>query len=171
MIDLQGIIRRLSDNAQAIHALVVAIPAEQAEWKPNASAWCMQQVMEHLYNEERIDFRKHLKELFSIPPQPWNHWHTAEYIPVAHCDEALDLFLAERQASLEWLEALSAPKWSAEVRTSFGPENEELALRAGDLLFSWVAHDFLHIRQINELLYAWIERQAAPYSLRYAGGW
>jgi hypothetical protein len=34
-----------------------------------------------------------------------------------------------------------------------------------------VAHDFLHIRQMNELQYAWNETQAAPYAVQYAGGW
>jgi hypothetical protein len=46
-----------------------------------------------------------------------------------------------------------------------------LVLSAGDVLVSWVAHDFLHIRQLNEVLYAWNEKQASPYSVQYAGGW
>ena len=44
-------------------------------------------------------------------------------------------------------------------------------LTAGDLLASWAAHDLLHLRQLNELRYAYLIQVAAPYSVRYAGDW
>ncbi len=170
MIDIETIITQLAADAQAIRALVGAVSDDQAQWKPAPDTWSMQQVMEHVYNEERIDFRKHLKEMFSDPPQPWGSGPES-WVGVASCRQALVGFLAEREASLAWLRSLESPDWEIESRASFGPGNDVIVLRAGDVLVSWVDHDFLHLRQMNELNHAWNEKQAAPYSVRYAGGW
>jgi len=58
MIKIDDIARRLSANAEAMRSLVQTISDEQAQWQPNPETWSMKQVMEHAYNEERIDFRK-----------------------------------------------------------------------------------------------------------------
>jgi hypothetical protein len=171
MINIEEIIRQLNVNAEAMRALVQTISDAQAQWKPNPETWSMKEVMEHVYNEERIDFRKHLKEMLSDPPQPWGEFHHDEYISVEGCRQALESFLVERKASMAWLKALESPNWDVVTQASFGPAAEVLVLRAGDVLVSWVAHDFLHIRQMNELQYAWNEKQASPYSVQYAGGW
>lgn len=170
-IDISEIIRNLSGNADVIRALVQSLSDEQAQWKPNPETWCLKEVMEHVYNEERVDFRKHLKEMFSNPPQPWGKLQRREYLSVENCRQALEGFLTERMASMEWLKALQSPNWDTTSRTPFGSDGEMLALSAGDVLVSWVAHDYLHLRQINELLYAWNEKQAAPYFVQYAGDW
>jgi hypothetical protein len=171
MIDIEKITHQMTSNAQAIRHLVESISVEQAQWKPDAETWSLQEVMEHFYNEERIDFRKHLKEMFSEPPQSWGRFNLAEYVAVKSCHQALEGFLTERDASIAWLKTLHSPAWDATSKAVFSPEDEVLTLSAGDVLVSWVAHDFLHLRQINELLYAWNEKQAAPYSVQYAGGW
>ena len=44
-------------------------------------------------------------------------------------------------------------------------------LSAGDLLASWVAHDFLHLRQLARLQFQYASLLAEPYSTRYAGEW
>jgi hypothetical protein len=171
MINIEEIIRMLSGNAQAMHSLVQTIPNEQAQWQPNPDTWSMKQVMEHVYNEERIDFRKILKRMFHDPPQPSGETHHEEYVPVADCRQALEGFLMEREASIKWLTGLQAPDWEVSSQWPFGPEGVVTAFRAGDVLLSWVEHDILHLRQVIELLHAWNEKQAAPYSLDYAGGW
>ncbi len=166
MIDIQEIIRQLGSSAEAMRAMVGTIPDEQARWKPDADTWSMKEVMEHVYNEERLDFRRHLKEMFSDPPQSWQQIREEDLVSMDDCRQALDAFWIEREASLAWLKSLSAPDWE---RSSSTPWNS--SIRAGDVLVSWVEHDFLHLRQMIELLYAWNEQQALPYSVRYAGGW
>jgi hypothetical protein len=170
MIDIHSTIRQLTVNAEVIRAFLHTISDEQAAWKPNPETWSMKEVMEHIYNEERIDFRMHLKEMFSSPPLAWDALHE-EYLRVESCRQALDRFLAERESSIDWLKAMKSPDWEVESRASFGPSNEVLVLRAGDVLVSWLAHDYLHIRQMNELLFAWNEKQASPYAVQYAGVW
>jgi hypothetical protein len=170
MIDIADLTRQLTVNAQAMRALVHSISTEQAQWKPGPDAWCMHQVLEHLYNEERLDFRAHLKEISSEPPQPWGAIGWA-WLATSGAQQALEAFLDERESSIAWLTALESADWDATTSASFGPAGDVLVLSAGDLLVSWVAHDFLHLRQMNELLYAWNEKQAAPRSVQYAGGW
>ncbi len=178
MINLDEIIRQLTVNAEAISALMRTIPEEQARWKPNDETWSMLEVMGHVYNEERLDFRKHLKEMFQNPPQgnplgsdsggwtpPWSPFPKEELVSATNLQQALDRFLREREDSLAWLKGLKAADWNITSQAPWGP------ISAGDVLVSWVEHDFLHIRQVNELLYAWVEKQAAPYLVQYAGGW
>ena len=75
MINIRKVVHQLTVNAETIRVLVQAIPDEQARWQPNPETWPMMQIMEHLYNEERIDFRQHLKEMLNDPPQPWGALH------------------------------------------------------------------------------------------------
>ena len=80
MINIAEIIRQLTGNAEAWRALVQTFSNEQAQWKPNPETWSVREVMEHVYNEERIDFRKHLKEMLNDPPQPWGEFRREEYV-------------------------------------------------------------------------------------------
>ena len=121
MIHIEEIIRQLSANAEAMRLLVQTISDEQAQWKPNPETWSMKDVMEHVYNEERIDFRKHLKEMLSDPPKPWAKFQPEDYLPVASCRQALEGFLMEREASIAWLKALAAPDLEAASLAPFGP--------------------------------------------------
>ncbi len=164
MMTLDEIIRQLSANAEAMRAMLGSISEPEAQWKPDPESWCLREVMEHVYNEERLDFRQHLKEMLHDPPLAWGALDE-EYAPVETCRQALDSFLAERKASIFWLRSLDGVNWDAEVVVEWG------TLRAGEVLVSWVEHDFLHMRQMIEVLYAWNEDQAKPYSVEYAGGW
>jgi len=170
MIKLEDIIHQLTVNAEGICALAGTISDEQATWKPTPETWCMKDVMEHFYNEERIDFRMHLQEMLSDPPQAWGSAQHEGYISVESFKEAIERFLRERESSMLWLKDLNTIDGDIKTSAKFGPD-ETITLSTGDVLYSWVAHDFLHIRQINELLYAWCEKQASPHSLQYAGGW
>lgn len=165
MFNLDGVIHQLAGNGQAIHALIQPISDEQAQWKPNPETWSMKDVMTHMYNEERIDFRKHLKEMLGDPPKPWVPFHEDQLTAVADDREALEGFLVERAASIAWLKELESPNWDVVSQAPWGP------ISAGDVLVSWVEHDFLHMRQMIELFYAWNARQADPYSVQYAGDW
>jgi hypothetical protein len=170
MISISEIIRQLSANAEGIRALLESVPDEQARWKPDPETWSLKETMEHVSNEERIDFRRHLRELLHDPAQTWGSSEPKEYLAAASCSQALESFLAERKDSIAWLRSLKSPDWSLTQQIRFGPE-EVMTISAGDVLVSWVAHDHLHFRQLNELLFAWNEQQAAPHSVRYAGGW
>jgi hypothetical protein len=171
MINIDEIVRMMSGTAEAMHSLVGSISDEHARWKPGPDTWSMMQVMEHVYNEERIDFRKILKRMLNEPFQPSGESPQEEYAPVASCRQALAGFMVEREESILWLRGLHAPDWEVTSQWPFGPERVMTTFSAGDVLLSWVEHDLLHLRQVIELLHAWNEKQASPCSLQYAGGW
>jgi hypothetical protein len=163
MMTLDEIIRQMNSNAEAIRALIGTISEQEALWKPNPESWCLKEVMEHVYNEERLDFRQHLMEMLHDPPQAWGPGDDS--MSVETCRQALDGFLAERKTSILWLSSQEGANWDTETAS------EWRTLQAGEVLVSWVEHDFLHMRQMIEVLYAWNEDQAKPYSVQYAGGW
>jgi hypothetical protein len=171
MINISDITHQLTVNAEAIRTLVETVSEEQARWSPDPETWSLEKVMEHLYNEERLDFRKHLKEMLSIPPRPWEKFNPDEHSHLESLHQGLEGFMSERKASLAWINALQVPDWDVASPTPFAPDGEKLVLKAGDVLVSWLAHDHLHLRQINELLFAWNEKRARPYSVQYAGEW
>lgn len=171
MFDIEELTRKMGSNAQAMRALVQNVSDEQGQWKPDPDTWSMKQVMEHICYEERNDFRKILKRMLSQPSQPSGEEQREEYVPDDVCRQALDGFLKEREASIHWLLSLESPDWKVTDRWPFGPSGEVMVFSAGDVLLSWLEHDVLHLRQMIELHHAWNEKQAAPYSLVYAGGW
>jgi hypothetical protein len=170
MINTAEIIRQMTNNTEAMCALVQNVSTEQAHWKPNPETWSLIEVMAHVYNEERMDFRMHMKEMLENPPKAWGELHQG-YTPVQSVRQALEDFILERQASIAWLKSLAEPDWETTTQASFGPANVTISISAGDVFASWVEHDYLHLRQIIELLHAWNEKQSSPFSLEYAGGW
>ncbi len=170
MLDLDQIIERMRTNAAAIAALARDVTDTQARWKPSPEAWSLLEVVNHLYDEEREDFRTRIDYILhrpgeQTPPIDPAGWVTARAYNQRDPRESLDALLHERDASLKWLRGLHDPDWDAEYRAPWG------VLRAGDLLAAWLAHDHLHLRQLNELHYAYLAQQAAPYSVAYAGDW
>jgi len=170
MLDLNHIINRMRANAAAIAALARDVSDAQARWKPAADAWSLLEVVNHLYDEEREDFRTRIDYILhrpgeQAPPIDPEGWVIARAYNMRDPHESLQAFLRERDASLEWLRGLHDPNWDAEYRAPWG------VLRAGDLLVAWLAHDHLHVRQLNELHYTYLSQQAAPYSVEYAGDW
>ena len=62
---------------------------------------------------------------------------------------------------------MDGPDWSLTA-----PHPHYGTLSAGDLLASWIAHDHIHIRQLNRLLRQYLVQQLAPdNAVEYAGNW
>lgn len=162
---------QLADDANRIAALVTGVSDEDARWKPDPESWSILEVVNHLYDEEREDFRVRLDIILSDPDRPWppidpQGWVSERRYNERELEESLENFLAERRASLQWLESLAAPDWSAGCEAPWGA-----TMRAGDMFAAWVTHDQLHMRQLVELHRALTERSAQPYDLQYAGEW
>jgi hypothetical protein len=170
-MDPQEYIAALERNAPVIAALARAMPLEAVAWHPTPDDWSVLEVVNHLADEEREDFRARLDFVLhqssSTPPQ-----HDPESWPVARAYNTRDLeasladFLAERAQSLVWLRGLGDVDWSR-AWTHPSPYRRN----AGDFLVSWAAHDLLHLRQLVEIQFAYRAMQAAPYSVAYAGPW
>lgn len=169
-MNLDYFINRLSLNRGVFESLLRDVPVEQALWKPSPEKWSMLEVVNHLYDEEREDFRSRLELTLKDPAEPWpsidpQGWVVTRKYSERELGPSFDSFLREREKSLSWLKGLSAPAWQNRHEVSGG------ARTAGDLLASWLAHDFLHIRQLARLHWQYISVIGAPYETAYAGPW
>lgn len=164
-------IEYLERNALAIHSLAGNVSAEKASWKPSPEKWSILEIMAHLYDEEREDFRTRLDLLLHSPGKKWppidpQGWVAERQYSKRDMQETVRAFLEEREKSLEWLRELASPAWdNSHEHPVFG------TIRAGDLLGSWVAHDLLHIRQLTHVLWQDVTELSRPYTLAYAGAW
>ncbi len=160
----------LVDSTNMIGSLLMGIDEEQARIRPGPGAWSILEVVCHLYDEEREDFREHLDCIINRPNDEWHRidpsaWVTSRKYNEQNLREMKEKFFGERSKSLDWLKGLSGANWDASHSTPFGDRS------AGQVYASWIAHDNLHIRQLVELRRARIERIAQPYSVAYAGDW
>lgn len=170
-MDLEWAITMLAAQEEAIAGLVAGISGDDAHRRPAPGQWSPLEVMAHLLDEEREDFRTRLDLTLHHPETEWppidpEGWVTARAYQERDFAETVATWRAERRRSLAWLRGLAAPNLTVARRHPAGFE-----LRAGDLLASWVAHDVLHMRQLVELRYALVQQRSAPFEIGYAGDW
>jgi hypothetical protein len=169
-MDLELFITQMNNHAGTIHSLALGIAEEQARWKPDLETWSILEVVNHLYDEEREDFRVRLDHILHHPERAWppinpKGWVVERGYNQRELSQSVDDFLKERQKSLGWLKGLGSPDWQASVTAPFGQ------FSAGDMFAAWVAHDLLHLRQLVELHWAYTLHVAEPYRVNYAGDW
>lgn len=162
--------QELAHNAHVIQALVTGISQADAQHKPDAETWSILEVVCHLIDEERDDFRQRIDIVLHrpdviFPPIHPSAWVTERRYNERDLSEMLALWLSERQQSLDFLAQLAAPDWDTSYTYPYG------TVRAGDLLAAWVAHDILHMRQLIELRHTRLISQTTPFSVDYAGDW
>ena len=162
---------RLAYQAHVIGALAAGVDEEAAHWRPAADAWNIVEVLNHLYDEEREDFRTRFDLTLHQPEADWpaidpQGWVTVRAYDARTIAASLHDFLGERERSIAWLRTLGELDLDREHRHPlFG------SMSAGELLAAWLAHDCLHIRQLNEIRYGWLAAMTAPYVVAYAGDW
>ena len=165
------IAKRLAANAEVYRHLLADVSPEQARWKPAPEKWSQLEVVCHLADEERDDFRRRLDLTLHHPGELWPPndpagWAVERRYNERNLAEVLADFLQERARSTEWLGGLRDVQLGAAYDH---PRSGKIS--AGDLLASWVAHDLIHIRQITRLHYEYLSATSLPYSPEYAGPW
>ena len=172
-MNLDHFINHLSNNKTVVTGLVRGISDEQAHWRPSPADWSVLEVMGHLYDEEREDFRARVQLTLNDPAKVWpaiepGKWVIDRKYNERNPKQVLEHWLRERDESLKWLSSLKSPviHWNnAHIHPS------GISLSAADLLVAWLAHDYLHIRQLNELHYLYLKHTTAPANIGYAGDW
>jgi DNA phosphorothioation-dependent restriction protein DptG len=165
------IIEKLESNFSTFNSLLENISEEQAHWKPSSKKWSLLEITNHLYDEEREDFRQQIKNIFEDPKKEWvpiapAEWVTDREYAKRDMKTSLDKFLEERKNSIEWLKSLDSPNWkTVHVHPKLGEMSAE------NLLANWLAHDYLHIRQITFMHWSYLAFKAPSISLDYAGKW
>jgi hypothetical protein len=169
-MEFSTLYQELQNSTEMIRALLSGITQQESQIKPDPESWSILEVVCHLYDEEREDFREHVdfillrqnEEWHQIDPQAWvteRSYNEQDFV------ESREKFFAERQKSLDWLMQMSDADWKTLYTSQYGSTS------AGEMFACWVAHDNLHIRQLVELRRIRIENIARPYNLEYAGDW
>lgn len=71
LLNISSAVKQLRRNGSAIVALASAVDAEQARWRPAPDKWSILEVVIHLADEEREDFRTRLDLILHDPTQEW----------------------------------------------------------------------------------------------------
>ena len=169
-MEFKTLYQELVNSTEIIEALLAGLSQDEAQIKPSPGSWSILEVVCHLYDEEREDFREHLdfilhrqdEEYHVIDPQGWVKERKYDEQNFVRMQKN---FFAERKQSLEWLRGLPNPNWETTYTSQYG------TVSAGEIFACWVAHDNLHIRQLVELRRSRIERITNPYDIQYAGDW
>jgi hypothetical protein len=169
-MDHHQIITELSRNKEIFNALLFGKNRNEYLYKPATDKWCMVEVLCHLVDEEKEDFRTRVEYVLRNPletlptfdPTVWPE--TRNYLG-QDFNKKLDEFLTERVKSTDWLKGLVEPKWkNANHHPEAGPRSAEY------FLANWLAHDYIHIRQLNRLAFEYLQKDSNNV-LSYAGNW
>jgi len=166
----QLIYNELARNKDVFYNLLKDISKREYIWSQEKGKWCLLEIVCHLYDEEKEDFRTRVKCVLddpNIPPPAFNPlvWVKERNYIDQDYNQVLDNFLAEREKSVSWLNSLKSPKWDNTYHhPKIGPMSAQL------FLSNWLAHDYLHIRQIVKLKFDLL-KQISKESLNYAGNW
>ena len=164
------IIHELSRNPDIFKGLLTGLTEEEYRWKPNPENWCLLEIICHLYDEEREDFRARTRHVLETPAEPLppndpKGWVKERNYIDQNYTKMIDKFVEERRQSVDWLKSLVDPKWdNAHSHPKYGEMTAKM------FLSNWLAHDYLHIRQILKLKFDYL-KQLSGEDFKYAGNW
>lgn len=165
----KAVIEALAKNLDFCKEILANVSTKEALWKADEKTWCLLELVCHLLDEEKEDFKARILHLFEHPnthppaidPQGWvteRNYLQQDY------NEVLQRFFEERSKSIQWLKSLENAPWGNSFEHKyFG------TLSASLFLTNWLAHDYFHFRQIFKIKYLYLQSKS-PHSLNYAGG-
>lgn len=165
-----NVAEQLKKNKFVFQSLLEGVQPELITWRPRPDKWCLLEIVCHLYDEEQFDFRfraQWVLEQPNTPPPPFNpiDWFTDHKYMEQNYDDMVKTFLSERDASIAWLQDLKNPNWdNYYIHPKLGK------VTAKHYLDNWLAHDYLHVRQIIKQKFDYLMSQTNE-NLEYAGIW
>ncbi|MCA9001210.1 MAG: DinB family protein [Planctomycetes bacterium] len=163
------LIGRLAFFAKGLRQLLDGLSDVDARWRPSDGGWSILEIVCHLADEDLHDFRARLELLLKDPKASWPALDPRARVQELGFNEqdfkrALQQFEMERARNVAWLKSIGTASWT---ETHDHPSGR--AIRAGDLLASWVCHDALHLGMVADRLKKMALRDAPGFSVDYAG--
>ena len=170
IMTLESIIAELERNRKVFRETLSGAPLEVIHWKNNPKDWSLLEIICHLVDEEVDDFRTRVEHTLTRPNEPLKPfdqiaWIVERNYKGQNFEAMLQRFDEERSASISWLKTTKDLNWDNTI------EHPNLGVvSASSFLYNWLAHDYHHIRQINNIKHAFL-KQSSGDSLHYAGKW
>lgn len=169
-MDTNYIISELQRNKFVIKELLQNLDDNKVMWRPSPEKWCLLEIICHLNDEECEDFRYRLNSTLENPKQEFISIDPVGWVSSRNYFERdfkteLTEFLNERDDSIDMLKQLIDPQWDNYF------EHPKFGNMTAKLFFTnWLAHDYLHIRQITKLKFDYLS-STTNEMLNYAGDW
>lgn len=169
-MNLLFFINQFTQNRKTFSDILSGIEPALQTWKQNSDKWSLLEIVCHLYDEEREDFRQRFQYILDTPekdppsinPQGWVT--ERKYIEQNYLTKLVG-FLEERDKSIAYLKSLTDVSWDNQYEHKhFG------SITANHYLHNWLAHDYLHIKQITKLKYDYLIANS-DQDMSYAGEW
>ena len=170
IIDTDYIITHLEKNKKIFQSLLSDAIFDLQQWRPQENNWNQHEIVCHLLDEEQFDFRARIQHTLEIPGEPMPSINPVEWVKeknyaIWNYEHTLENFLEERNKSIFYLRSLKGVDWEiVHHHPALG------AVTAESFLYNWLAHDYLHIRQINKNQYLFFKENSG-IDLNYAGKW
>lgn len=167
---IENIIDQLEHNKSCFRGLFEDKSEEMYLYRPQENKWCLLEIACHLLDEEKEDFRARIKYIFEHPDYDMPSinppaWVTERNYMSRDFQIVVSLFLEEREKSVAWLRDRVHANLEDQIN------HPKLGVMSAKLfLNNWLAHDYLHMRQILRLHYAFLKDQSG-LNLDYAGNW
>lgn len=153
----------LSRTPSVLRALLCDLPDAWLRATERDGAWSPYDVVGHLIHGERTDWIPRVRHILSGETRPFEafdrtgHFGTGDALSL---DELLTTFASLRSANLATLVDLALTADDLQRRGQH-PELGEVTL--GQLLATWVAHDFDHIAQIARTMAKQYRQAVGPW--------
>src|SRR5579883_745975 len=108
---LQTVIQNLERNKTVLKDLLSGLSSADYLWKQQPEKWCLLEIICHLYDEEREDFRTRLKHTLEQASGTWPTidppaWVASRKYTEQDYEQKIKDFIAERDNSIKWLKSL-----------------------------------------------------------------
>jgi hypothetical protein len=158
------IIQELDNNYKIIDEILRNTSREMSIWRPKEDKWCLLEIICHLNDEENEDFGARLRSILNDPYKPLPPIDPLVWVEERKYLEQ-NFQKKSRLETISWLQSLKNPNWDNSYQhPTLG------AMSAKHMLANWLAHDYIHIRQILNLKYEYLS-QNQHGDLSYAGNW
>lgn len=167
---IQAITNQLETNKNIFKTLLNNKNEADYLWKPQPEKWCLLEIVCHLIDEEIEDFRARTNHVLETPtlemiPISPNDWVKERNYISRNYQASVNTFLDERGKSIEWLKTKTEANWdNFFVHRVLGNMSAQL------FLANWLAHDYLHMRQILRYQHQYLA-ETSGIDLQYAGNW
>lgn len=171
MITKENLVKELESNRDITIQLFNNVTQEQAEWKPDTERWSLLEIINHIIDIEKEDFRFNIELILNTPEADWPSFNEMEWIKSRKynerkLNESIQNFIEERNKSIQWLKDLQNPNLFSKHLGS-GLNNK--IIKVGDLFSSWIGHDYFHIKHITLLKWDILRKWSEPFSPDYSG--